>query len=370
MDFLPIHLFPERALDASVITTVWLGVMVGALLNLRFGWLLTGLIVPGYLVPLLIQKPMVVSVVVLEAILAYGLVWLFSERMPRQGLWSNSFGMDRFLAVILSAVLVRVVMDGAVLPVVAEWINRTYHLNFDYRTNLQSFGLTMTALMTYGFVRSGLGRGFATLSIHLFLTWALVYFVLMKFTNFNLAGLSFLYEEVASSVLSSPKTYIIMIVTAIVASRMNLAYGWDFNGILVPAFIAMQWNQPMRLLATFVEAMAVLFACRALLRLPVFQRMTIEKGRQIILFFTVSFIYKALIGYVVPLFSPETRIHDFFGFGYVLCALIDRSRFPRGVDGLPLRSRQPFRHPGPAGGMRPGTVPGRRAAAAGRRVES
>lgn len=322
MDFLPIHLFPERALDASVITTVWLGVMIGALLNLRFGWLLTGLIVPGYLVPLLIQKPMVVAVVVLEAILAYGLVWLFSERMPRLGLWSNSFGMDRFLAVILSAVLVRVVMDGAVLPMVAEWVNRSYHLNFDYRTNLQSFGLSMTALMTYGFVRAGLGRGFVTLSIHLFLTWVLVYFVLMKFTNFNLAGLSFLYEEVASSVLSSPKTYIIMIVTAIVASRMNLAYGWDFNGILVPAFIAMQWNQPLRLLATFVEAMAVLFACRALLRLPMFQRMTLEKGRQIILFFTVSFIYKALIGYLVPLFNPEARIHDFFGFGYVLCALI------------------------------------------------
>jgi hypothetical protein len=113
-----------------------------------------------------------------------------------------------------------------------------------------------------------------------------------------------------------------MIVTAFVASRMNLVYGWDFNGILVPAFIAMLWNQPARILATFVEAFAVLFAAQALLRLPLFQRTTMEKGRQILLFFTVSFAYKALLGFTVPFFFPESRITDFFGFGYVLCSLI------------------------------------------------
>lgn len=331
MDFFPLHLFPERALDASVVTTVWVGVVIGALLNLRFGWLLTGLIVPGYLVPLLIQKPVVVGVVLFEAILAYGLVWLMSERMPRLGLWSNSFGMDRFFAVILSAVFVRVVVDGALLPVLGEWLNHAFNLNFDYRSNLQSYGLTMIALMAYGFVRSGLERGLITLSIHLFLTWMVVYLVLMKFTNFNLAGLSFIYEEVASSVLSSPKTYIIMIVTAIVASRMNLFYGWDFNGILVPAFIAMQWSEPARILATFAEAFAVLLACRALLRLPVFQRRTMEKGRQIILFFTVSFLYKTALGYLIPFLFPEARITDYFGFGYVLCSLIAMRIHSKGI---------------------------------------
>lgn len=337
MDFLPLHLFPERALDASVITTVWLGVVIGALLNLRFGWLLTGLIVPGYLVPLLIHKPIVVLVIVLESILVYGLVWLVSERLPRSGLWSNTFGMDRFLSVILCAVLVRVLMDGALLPLVGEWLSRTYQISFDYRANLQSFGLTMVALVAYGLVRASLGRGLATLGVHLALTWVVVVFVLMKFTNFNLAGLSFLYEEVAANVLSSPKTYIIMIVTALLASRMNLVHGWDFNGILVPAFIAMQWNQPARILATFVEAFAVLFASQALLRLPWLQRMTVEKGRQVILFFTVSFLYKTALGYSIPYLFPEARITDFFGFGYVLCALIAMRIHTKGV-GIKLTS--------------------------------
>ena len=48
----PIELFPPGALSASVITTVWVGVFVVAFFNLRFGWVLSGLVVPGYLAPL------------------------------------------------------------------------------------------------------------------------------------------------------------------------------------------------------------------------------------------------------------------------------------------------------------------------------
>ena len=69
MGVLPI--FPEGGLASSVITTVWVGVWVLCLFNLRFGWVLSGLVVPGYLVPLIIVKP--VSALVIPVIAATGL---------------------------------------------------------------------------------------------------------------------------------------------------------------------------------------------------------------------------------------------------------------------------------------------------------
>ena len=64
-------IFPEGGLASSVITTVWVGVFVVCFFNLRFGWVLSGLVVPGYLVPLVILKPLAAGVIVVEAIITY-----------------------------------------------------------------------------------------------------------------------------------------------------------------------------------------------------------------------------------------------------------------------------------------------------------
>jgi len=48
---MPVALFPE-SLASSVATTVWVGVMVAVFCTLRFGWNLSGLVVPGYMTPL------------------------------------------------------------------------------------------------------------------------------------------------------------------------------------------------------------------------------------------------------------------------------------------------------------------------------
>ena len=70
LDFLsPLEIFPQGSLSSSVITTVWVGVFVVAFFNLRFGWVLSGLVVPGYLIPLLLIKPWAESLFLLRALL-------------------------------------------------------------------------------------------------------------------------------------------------------------------------------------------------------------------------------------------------------------------------------------------------------------
>ena len=93
-------IFPEGSLAESVTTTVWIGVFILAFMNLRFGWTLSGLVTPGYLVPLLIVKPIAAFVIIAEGIMAYICVWFFSQYCSRFGRWSNFFGRDRFFALI------------------------------------------------------------------------------------------------------------------------------------------------------------------------------------------------------------------------------------------------------------------------------
>jgi len=105
-------------------------------------------VVPGYLVPLLLLKPWSVVAIVIEGAVTYFLVWLFSESPGHRNRWSSLFGRDRFFALIVISVVVRLVFDGLVFPGIGDWLNRHYHLNFDYVNNLHSFGLIVIALIT------------------------------------------------------------------------------------------------------------------------------------------------------------------------------------------------------------------------------
>ena len=70
-DLFSLPLFPQGSLASSVVTTVWVGVVVFSLMNLRLGWTFSGLVVPGYLVPLVIVKPWAAGVIVVEALLTH-----------------------------------------------------------------------------------------------------------------------------------------------------------------------------------------------------------------------------------------------------------------------------------------------------------
>lgn len=321
-DFFPLYIFPEGSLSASVITTVWVGVLVVVFFNLRLGWLLSGLVVPGYLAPLILAKPWAASVIIIEGIITYLVVWLCSEFFSRWGYWSSVFGRDRFFALLLVSVAVRIGMDGWILPIVGEIINNEFGIQFDYRNNLHSFGLIIVALVANQFWKSGVIYGIFPQLITIGVTCLLIRFGLMEFTNFSLNSLSYMYEDTATSMLASPKAYIILITTAFLASRMNLHYGWDFNGILIPALFALQWYQPTKILTSCIEAFVILGLSTLILKLPVFKRITIEGGRKLLLFFNVGFAYKFALGYALLWWMPEVKVTDFFGFGYLLATLI------------------------------------------------
>ena len=321
-DIFPLHLFPSGSLASSVITTVWVGVFVVAFFNLRLGWVLSGLVVPGYLVPLIIVKPWAAAIVVGEGMLTYFLVWLFSEYGSRFGAWSNFFGRDRFFALFITSIVVRLTLDGWLLPIAGEYFNSHYGYQIDYRNNLHSFGLIIVALFANQFWKTGFLRGLIPQVVTIGLTYLIVRYGLMELTNFNIGSLGYAYEDVASSMLASPKAYIILIVTAMLASRMNLHYGWDFNGILIPALLALQWYQPEKILTSFAEAFLILGLAHLVLRLPFFQQVTMEGARKLLLFFNISFLYKFLLGYGLLWWAPDIKVSDAYGFGYLLTTLI------------------------------------------------
>ncbi|MBX7494627.1 poly-gamma-glutamate biosynthesis protein PgsC/CapC [Qipengyuania sp. 6B39] len=329
----PLTIFPEGGLVSSIITTVWVGVFVLCFFNLRFGWVLSGLVVPGYIVPLVIVKPMAAAVIVVEAILAYILVWLFSEKLSR-GRFPSLFGRDRFMGLILASIAVRLVLDGWLLPIGADWLEANFDRRFDWQDNLQSFGLVIISLLANQFWKPGLGRGLVSAFVTIGITFVIVRFGLMEFTNFRMSAVTYMYEGLASSILASPKAYIILTLTALIASHMNVRYGWDFSGILIPALIALQWYQPAKIVTSFVEAIVIYVIARLLLKLPSLANATIEGGRKLLLFFNISFAWKMALGWFIVWQGFDVKTTDFYGFGYLLSTLIaikahDKDIFPR-----------------------------------------
>lgn len=322
MDNSFLNIFPQGSLASSVTTTVFIGVFVSTFFNLRFGWVLSGLVVPGYVVPLIISKPWAAVSVFIEGIVTYLIVWLFSEYLSKYFRWNNLFGRDRFFALLLLSLFVRILFDVFLLPYIGETINSRFYLNFDYRNNLHSFGLIIVALIANQFWKTGLLRGLFPLAVTVGITYLIVRFVLMEYTNFTISNLAYAYEDIAASMLASPKAYIILITTSLVASRMNLLYGWEFSGILIPSLLALQWYNPAKIAASIIESLIILSFGILVLRLPLFKRMTIEGARKILLFFSISFVYKYILSYGIIWLMPQHKITDFFGFGYLLPTLI------------------------------------------------
>ena len=324
-------IFPEGSLASSVVTTVWIGVFVSVMLNLRLGWCLSGLVVPGYMVPLIIMKPVSALVVFGEGAIAYGIVWFCSEYTSRSRWWSNCFGRDRFFALILASIAVRICLDGYLLPRIARSVSAPWLNDFDFASNLQSFGLIIIALIANQFWKPGLRRGLVPVGVTLGITYLIVRYPLMEWTNFNIGRLEFMYEDVSASVFSSPKAYIILVCTAFIASRLNLRYSWEFNGIMIPSLLALQWFQPFKILTSFIEAWMIYGVAILVLRIPIFREMTIEGGRKILLFFNISFFYKLLLGHLLAWAAPDIQVTDCYGFGYLLPSLLAVKMHDKGI---------------------------------------
>jgi len=318
----PILLFPSGGLASSVIVPVWVGVLVVAFFNLRFGWVLSGLVVPGYLVPMLIVNPVLAFVNFAEAIITLVLAIFISNRLTVWANLSHFFGRDRFFLIVLISILVRLTLDTWGFEMIGAVLAEHTDEQITFRNDLHSFGLIIIALMSNQMWKTGILRGSFHIFVTVGITLVIVRYGLMTFTNFSLTNLAFMYEEVSVAILASPKSYMILLVSCYVASRMNLRYGWEYAGILVPSLLAIQWYQPLKILATFAETFVVLALASLLLRNRVIANMDITGARKLVLFFTVAFAYKFALTMSLGVIAPYQKASDFFAFGYLLSTLI------------------------------------------------
>ena len=319
---LQIPIFPFDSTAITLTTAVWVGVCVTVFFNVRLGWTLSGLVVPGYLAPLLITRPVTASVIMFEAILTYLIVRAISSGPRLQAYWSGFFGRDRFFLIVVVSVLVRALFDGWLLPQIGQFMVDNTEISFNYRENLRSFGLIVVALIANYFWKPGLRKGILPIMTTITITYLLVQYFLVGVTNFNVGNMHLLYEDISTSLMASPKAYMIVITTAFLASWINLRYAWDFNGILIPALLGLLWYDPSKILVSAVECLIIYGVGCWLIKTPVFRTMTIEGGLKLIYFFTICFVFRMLLCHLLPLFIPGVSLTDSFGFGYLLTTLM------------------------------------------------
>ena len=322
MSELQIPLFPFDSVAITLTTAVWIGVCVTVFFNLRFGWTLSGLVVPGYLAPLLITRPITGMVILLEAVVTYLIVRGISSGPRNAVYWSNFFGRDRFFLIVVVSVLVRALFDGWLLPIGGQYVVEQFDLSFNYRENLRSFGLIVVALIANYFWKPGLRRGILPIATTCLLTFLIIKFFLVGLTNFNIGNLHVLYEDISTSLMASPKAYMIVITTAFIASWINLRYAWDFNGILVPALLGLLWYDPSKIVISAVECLFIYGLALYLLKLPLFRTMTVEGGTKLVFFFTICFVYRLALCHVLPVLVPGIQMSEALGFGYLLTTLM------------------------------------------------
>jgi len=320
--FSTLTLFPAYSLDTSILAAVLVGVLILALLTETFGWVFVGLVVPGYLASVFVIHPEAGVTVVAEAMLTYALALGLSAGISRTGAWSEFFGRDRFFAIVLSSVLVRALSEAVILPHVGRWLDARWGTSFALDRSLHSIGLVLVPLTANAFWKLKLRRGLWQVGVPVVLTYALLRFVLLPATNLSFSSLELMYEDVAQDFLASPKAYIILLTTALLAARFNLNYGWDFNGILVPALLALTWLEPAKLVSTLVEVLLLVGGARALLAMPGLRTLNLEGPRKTVLVFFLGFVVKWAIGWVLGGRMPGLKVTDLFGFGYLVPTLL------------------------------------------------
>jgi hypothetical protein len=315
-------IFPEGGLSGSIVITVGVGVLVSAFYNLRFGWVLSGFVVPGYIIPLFINRPMIALIDIIEGILTYFIAYYIPNSLHHFKLCSTFFGRDGFYNIFLSSILVRVLFSFFLLPASFTFIYSIYGFSFSYEDNFQSFGIIIIALIANQFWTVGFKKGLVPFFVTLMTTYVLIRYGFMEWTNLRISEIGYLYDAALYNFFGSYKAYVILLVTALIASRMNLKYGWEYGGILLAALLALQWYFPVKLLITLAEAILIYSISRSVLKIPFFETANISRAREVVLFFRVGFVYKVIFSWIMFFWFFDINAGDLYGFGYLLSSFI------------------------------------------------
>ena len=315
----PLAIFPQQALDNSILTPVLVGLVVLLLFTEFFGWVFVGYVVPGYLAVVFISFPESGLAIIIEAIITYNLAWLISDYLSKYGMWARFFGRERFLLFVYVSVVVRLIMEAIVFPQINYPLGAL--LGLSVKGELFSLGLVLVTLLANAFWKTGLFKGLLQTGTITLLTYLFITFVLLPYTNLNLSKFELTYENLALDFTSAPKLYIILLTGAFLASHFNVRYGWDFNGIMVPALLAIAVFMPLKVVATFGEALVAAIVFVGLTALPGIKKLNFGGGRKVTAIFVLSYCMKWLLASFFPTY-PGMQVTDLFGFGYVLPSLL------------------------------------------------
>jgi hypothetical protein len=311
-----VQLFPGNGLDRSLHAPVFIGLIFLSVFKETLGWTYAGLVVPGYLATVFLAAPATGILVVVESVVSYGLSAALGRILPHTGAWFTFFGRERFLLIIAVSSFVRLLLEGAVVPrLVSE-------LGLSHSRELYSLGLVLVPLLTNSYWNAGLVRALPRMGIVTGLTYVVIDQLLLAHTNFTISRFQVANESVSLAFLESPHAHIILLIGAVLGARNNVRYGWDYNGILVPALLAVAWYQPTKVLATVIEALVVYALSVGLLRIPPFSRLLVVGSRRLVVTFAVGFTVKYLTGTLLLHTAPQVQMVDVFGFGYLLPSLL------------------------------------------------
>lgn len=321
-DTLVFELLPARGLDQSMLLPVLVGLMVVLLCTETLGWVFAGAVVPGYLASVLIIQPVTGGIVVFESLVTLGVSAALAKGLSKTDVWTRFFGRERFFLILVVSLIVRMHDHAWFAPWAIGEIDELFKTQFETQQEFYSVGLVLVPLTANMLWKPALHRGLAQLAIQVGITFALVSFVLLPYTNLSLSSVELTYENAAINFVGHAKAHIILLTAALLAAQFNLSYGWDFNGILVPALLAMLWLTPLKLCATLGEAVIVLYLTKGFLRLPVIRHLDFEGPRKIVLVFTLAFLWKVGLGFSLAPWFPNLKISDTYGFGYLLSSLL------------------------------------------------
>ena len=316
-------MFPPHGVDQTIHVAILIGILVLLVLTETFGWVFTGLVVPGYLASLFVLEPASAATVVFEALLTFAVSRVVSDLASRSGAWSAFFGRERFLLLVFVSIAVRQACELWLVPDVLGFIDERLDTSYRLARTFSSVGLVLVPLTANTCWKLDVRRGVIQVAVPTLATFAILYLVLLPYTNLSFARLEISHENVALDFIGSPKAYILLLTSAYLASRYNLRYGWDYAGILVPALLTLAWFSPFRLVTTLVETVTLVGLVRTITWAPGLRTANIEGPRKVALVFAISFLLKWGLGWVVdPTAFGGTGVTDLFGFGYLLSSLL------------------------------------------------
>lgn len=317
-----IQLFPAGLAYISIFFTIWMSAIITVFFNLRLGWIISGLVVPGYIVTTYFIEPEITLSILGEAIITFMIVVFISEYCGRFKYWYSFVGKETFFVTLLIGIFVQLLCDHFIFPFLAVKIKALSPEVSALVTGMRSFGIVIIALTANVLHRGGFFRAFFQLICVMLILYALIRLILIPYTNFNFNSLAHHYAEMGAYIAATPKRSIMLIVTASLAIYYNYNYAWKYNGILIPALLALEWFYPWSIIISIMEAIFIFSIARIIYVFRIIPQRQFDGANKYAVFFSITLIYKMIAYHILARYFPHINVLSFYGFGYLLTTLI------------------------------------------------